>query len=189
MNFTSAELRKLAPAIAVLLGRPVKFCADRLESFLSDNHAREAKVHGRLAVDHDGKLMALDVSVTSGFGAYAAYPRGSIGDGMHAVHMQAAPYRLANFRGRVRGYYQNKAPSGILREVRTLLERYREELVKQSKHSKKENQHDPRKNLLVVGTPSVPANNPFYGRVGRRDWLRTPADAVAREIHLESTLR
>jgi carbon-monoxide dehydrogenase large subunit len=104
-------------AIAVLLGRPVKFCADRLESFLSDNHAREAKVHGRLAVDHDGKLMALDVSVTSGFGAYAAYPRGSIGDGMHAVHMQAAPYRLANFRGRVRGYYQNKAPSGILRAV------------------------------------------------------------------------
>ena len=104
-------------AIAVLLGRPVKFCADRLESFLSDNHAREAKVHGRLAVDHDGKLMALDVSITSGFGAYAAYPRGSTGEGLQAVHMQAAPYRLTNFRGRVRGYYQNKPPSGILRAV------------------------------------------------------------------------
>jgi carbon-monoxide dehydrogenase large subunit len=104
-------------AIAVLLGRPVKFCADRLESFLSDNHAREAKVLGRLAVDQDGKLVALDVSVTSGFGAYAAYPRGSIGEGMHAVHMQAAPYRLTNFRGRVRGYYQNKPPSGVLRAV------------------------------------------------------------------------
>jgi aerobic carbon-monoxide dehydrogenase large subunit len=104
-------------AIAVLLERPVKFCADRLESFLSDNHAREAKVLGRLGVDQDGKLMALDVSVTSGFGAYAAYPRGSIGDGMHAVHMQAAPYTLKNFRGRVRGYYQNKPPSGILRAV------------------------------------------------------------------------
>jgi aerobic carbon-monoxide dehydrogenase large subunit len=104
-------------AIAVLLGRPVKFCADRLESFLSDNHAREAKVHGRLALDRDGKLMALDVSVTSGFGAYAAYPRGSTGEGLQAVHMQAAPYRLTNFRGRVRGYYQNKPPSGILRAV------------------------------------------------------------------------
>jgi aerobic carbon-monoxide dehydrogenase large subunit len=104
-------------AIAVLLGRPVKFCADRLESFLSDNHAREAKVHGRLAVDHDGKLLALDVSITSGFGAYAAYPRGSTGEGLQAVHMQAAPYRLTNFRGRVRGYYQNKPPSGILRAV------------------------------------------------------------------------
>jgi carbon-monoxide dehydrogenase large subunit len=104
-------------AIAVLLGRPVKFCADRLESFLSDNHAREAKVLGRLAVDHDGKLMALDVSVTSGFGAYAAYPRGSVGEGFHAIHMQAAPYALKDFRGRVRGYYQNKPPSGVLRAV------------------------------------------------------------------------
>ena len=104
-------------AIAVLLGRPVKFCADRLGSFLSDNHAREAKVHGRLALDRDGKLMALDVSVISGFGAYAAYPRGSTGEALQAVHMQAAPYRLTNFRGRVRGYYQNKPPSGILRAV------------------------------------------------------------------------
>ncbi len=104
-------------AIAVLLGRPVKFCADRLESFLSDNHAREARVQGRLAVDRNGKLLALDVSVTSGLGAYAAYPRGSIGEGMHAVHMQAAPYALPNFRGRVRGYYQNKPPSGVLRAV------------------------------------------------------------------------
>jgi len=44
-------------AIAVLLQRPVKFCADRLESFISDNHAREAKVRGRLAVDAEGRML------------------------------------------------------------------------------------------------------------------------------------
>lgn len=104
-------------AIAVLLGRPVKFCADRLESFASDNHAREAKVHGRLAVDADGKLIAMEVAVASGFGAYSAYPRGSVGEGLQAVHMSAAPYRLPNFRGRVKGYYQNKPPSSVLRAV------------------------------------------------------------------------
>ena len=104
-------------AIAVLLGRPVKFCADRLESFVSDNHAREAKVHGRLAVDADGHLMAMEVSVVSGFGAYTNYPRGSVGEALQAVHMSAAPYRLPNFRGRARGYFQNKSPSGILRAV------------------------------------------------------------------------
>ena len=54
-------------ALAVLIGRPVKFCADRLESFVSDNHAREAKVRGRLAVDPDGILMAMEVDVVSGF--------------------------------------------------------------------------------------------------------------------------
>jgi aerobic carbon-monoxide dehydrogenase large subunit len=104
-------------AIAVLLGRRVKFCADRLESFVSDNHAREAKVRGRLAVDAGGHLMAMDVSVVSGFGAYSAYPRGCTGEALQAVQMSAAPYKLPNFRGRARGYFQNKAPSGVLRGV------------------------------------------------------------------------
>jgi carbon-monoxide dehydrogenase large subunit len=104
-------------AIAVLLGRPVRFCADRLESFVSDNHAREAKVHGRMAVDSDGHLLAMDVSIVSGFGAYAAYPRGSVGEALQAVHMSAAPYRMPHFRGRARGYFQNKSPSGVLRAV------------------------------------------------------------------------
>jgi carbon-monoxide dehydrogenase large subunit len=104
-------------AIAVLLGRPVKFCADRLESFASDNNAREAEVRGRLAVDASGKLMAMQIEVVSGFGAYSAYPRGSVGEGLQAVHMSGAPYRLANFRGRVKGYFQSKPPSGVLRAV------------------------------------------------------------------------
>jgi carbon-monoxide dehydrogenase large subunit len=104
-------------AIAVLLGRPVKFSADRLDSFVSDVHAREARVRGSLAVDADGHLLAMDVSVVSGFGAYANYPRGSVGEGLQAVHMSAAAYRLQNFRGQVRGYFQNKPPTGVLRGV------------------------------------------------------------------------
>lgn len=104
-------------AIAVLLGRPVKFSADRLELFVSDTQAREARVRGRLAVDADGRLMAMEVSVVSGFGAYVNYPRGSIGEGLQAVHMSAAAYRLPNFRGQVRGYFQNKPTSGVLRGV------------------------------------------------------------------------
>ncbi len=104
-------------AIAVLLGRPVKFCADRLESFISDNHAREATVKGRMAVDAEGKLLAMDLSVVSGFGAYSAYPRGSVGEALQAVMMAAAPYRMKSLRGRVRGYFQNKPPSGVLRAV------------------------------------------------------------------------
>ena len=85
-------------AIAVLLGRPVKFVADRLESFVSDVHAREVKVKGRLAVDASGTLLAMDVAVLHGMGAYSSYPRGSVGEGLQAVHMSAAPYRLAEFQ-------------------------------------------------------------------------------------------
>src|SRR5262249_37064222 len=64
-----------------------------------------------------GHLLAMEVSVRSGFGAYANYPRGNVGDALQAIHLAAAPYRLKNFRGRARGYFQNKAPSGILRAV------------------------------------------------------------------------
>ena len=104
-------------AVAVLLGRPVKFVADRLESFVSDGHAREAKVRGRLAVDAGGKLLAMEVTAVSGFGAYPNYPRGSVGEGLQTIHLSAAAYRLPNFRGQVRGYFQNKPPSGVLRGV------------------------------------------------------------------------
>lgn len=104
-------------AIAVLLGRPVKFIADRLEAFVSDVHAREAKVKGRLAVDANGALLAMDVDILHGMGAYSSYPRGSVGEGLHALHMSAAPYRLDGFSGRLRSYFQNKTPSGVLRAV------------------------------------------------------------------------
>jgi aerobic carbon-monoxide dehydrogenase large subunit len=104
-------------ALAVLLRRTVKFTADRLESFVSDIHARDAKVRGRLACDARGNLVAMEVSVRSGFGAYTNYPRGSTGEAVHSIHMPAAPYRLANFRGGARGYFQNKTPTGVLRAV------------------------------------------------------------------------
>jgi carbon-monoxide dehydrogenase large subunit len=104
-------------AIAMLLKRPVRFCADRLESFVSDNHAREAKVRGRLAIDPDGHVLAMEVSVIAGCGAYAVYPRGSAGEALQTVQMSGAPYRIANFRGKAQAYFQNKVPTGILRGV------------------------------------------------------------------------
>ena len=44
-------------ALAVMLGRPVKFTADRLESFVSDIHAREHRVKAELAVKRDGTIL------------------------------------------------------------------------------------------------------------------------------------
>src|SRR5437879_11288957 len=42
-------------ALSVMLRRPVKFVADRLESFLSDIHAREHKARVRLACTRSGR--------------------------------------------------------------------------------------------------------------------------------------
>lgn len=104
-------------AIAVLLGRTVRFQADRLESFLGDTHAREAVGVARLALDSTGRFLAIDAEVVSGLGAYQAYPRGSLTEGLHMAQMIAAPYQLDHFRARLRAAHQNKAPTGAYRGV------------------------------------------------------------------------
>src|SRR5438552_11354463 len=48
-----------ACALSLMLGRPVKFAADRYESFVSDIHARDHPVPAMLAVDRDGNMTAL----------------------------------------------------------------------------------------------------------------------------------
>ena len=96
-------------AIATMLRRPVKFVADRIESFVSDAHAREMQV--------DGRIVGLDVDVVAGFGAYSCYPRGSVGEALQAGQMAGAPYEVGSFRARVRGFYQNKVPTGAYRGV------------------------------------------------------------------------
>jgi carbon-monoxide dehydrogenase large subunit len=104
-------------AIATLLGRPVKFVADRLESFVSDAHAREAEVEGRIALDWDGRITALELDVIGGFGAYSCYPLSSVGEVLQAVQLAGAPYRIGALRGRMRGVYQNKVPTAAYRGV------------------------------------------------------------------------
>ncbi|MGE3932147.1 MAG: xanthine dehydrogenase family protein molybdopterin-binding subunit [Rhodospirillaceae bacterium] len=104
-------------AIARLLARPVRYAADRLEAFVADVHAREATVRARAAADADGRLLALEVDALFGFGAYSCYPRGSIGEAIQAVQLAGAPYDIPAFRGRARGAFQNKPPTGAYRAV------------------------------------------------------------------------
>lgn len=100
-----------------ILGRPVKYVADRMDAFLADAQARAATAHARMAVDPSGRILGIDVDLLAGHGAYSMYPRGSIGESVQAVQMVAAPYAFGAFRGRVRGAAQNKAPTGAYRGV------------------------------------------------------------------------
>lgn len=52
------------------LGRPVKWVATRGESFLADMQARDLATHAMLALDADGKFLALDVDHLSNIGAH-----------------------------------------------------------------------------------------------------------------------
>ena len=51
-------------------GRPVKWTATRLESFLSDTHGRDGVLEGELALDAEGRFLALRARTYMGVGAY-----------------------------------------------------------------------------------------------------------------------
>src|SRR5690349_21275624 len=52
------------------LARPVKWTADRSEAFLSDAHGRDHLTVAELALDRDGKFLAMRVRTTANLGAY-----------------------------------------------------------------------------------------------------------------------
>jgi carbon-monoxide dehydrogenase large subunit len=54
------------------IGRPVKWCASRVESFLTDTHGRDGLLEGELALDADGRFLGLRVRTCVGIGAYTS---------------------------------------------------------------------------------------------------------------------
>src|SRR5499427_7726758 len=50
--------------------RPIKWTAERSESFLADAHGRDHVTHAELALDKEGKFLALKAETTANMGAY-----------------------------------------------------------------------------------------------------------------------
>ena len=95
-------------ALAVMLRRPVKFIADRLESFLTDIHAREHKAKIRLACSRSGEILAFDLDDLTAIGPYSVYPRTSGIEGNQVVNLTGGPYRHRQYRARTRVVFTNK---------------------------------------------------------------------------------
>lgn len=104
-------------AIAKIMGRPVKFVADRLESFTTDIHARDHEIEARLAVAEDGRILAMDVDDWTAIGAYSVYPRTSAIEGNQVVNLCGGPYDFENYRARTSVVFQNKTPTCQYRAV------------------------------------------------------------------------
>jgi carbon-monoxide dehydrogenase large subunit len=97
-----------AVALSKMLRRPVKFVADRLESFVTDIHARDHRCKGRTAVDADGRITAFEIDDLTGIGPYSMYPRTSAIEANQVVNLVGGPYRTRNYRARARVVFQNK---------------------------------------------------------------------------------
>jgi len=97
-----------AVALSKLLKRPVKFVADRLESFVTDIHARDHRVHAKIGVKRDGSITAFAIDDLTGIGPYSVYPRTSGIEANQIVNLVGGPYTCPNYRARARVVFQNK---------------------------------------------------------------------------------
>ena len=95
-------------ALSVMLRRPVKFVADRLESFLTDIHAREHRAKVRLAVSRDGHILAFELDDLTGIGPYSVYPRTSGIEGNQVVNLVGGPYKHQHYRALMNVVFTNK---------------------------------------------------------------------------------
>jgi carbon-monoxide dehydrogenase large subunit len=95
-------------ALSKLLKRPVKFIADRLESFVTDIHARDHRVHAKIGIERNGTITAFAIDDLTGIGPYSVYPRTSGIEANQIVNLVGGPYTCANYRARARVVFQNK---------------------------------------------------------------------------------
>ena len=95
-------------ALSIMLRRPVKFVADRLESFLSDIHAREHRARVRLACTKAGEILAFDLDDLTAIGPYSVYPRTSGIEGNQVVNLTGGPYKHQKYRARMHVVFTNK---------------------------------------------------------------------------------
>jgi carbon-monoxide dehydrogenase large subunit len=96
------------------LGRPVKWCNNRVESFLSDSHGRDGILEGELALDARGKFLALRVRNHVGIGAYTTQ-YAAIFSTANTKNCLSSVYRIPTITIDVKMVFTNAAPLGPYR--------------------------------------------------------------------------
>jgi len=95
-------------ALSKLLNRPVKFVADRIESFVTDIHARDHRIKAKIGVKNDGTITAFEIDDLTGIGPYSVYPRTSGIEANQVVNLVGGPYKCPNYRAQTRVVFTNK---------------------------------------------------------------------------------
>jgi carbon-monoxide dehydrogenase large subunit len=91
------------------VGRPVKWTADRTESFLADAHGRDHVTTAELAVDGAGKILAMRVKTKANLGAYLSTFASSVPTYLYAP-LLSGQYDIPAIYCEVDGVYTNTAP-------------------------------------------------------------------------------
>ena len=90
-------------------GRPVKWTAERTESFQSDAHGRDHVTHAELALDEQGKILALRVKTLANMGAYLSTFASCVPTYLYAT-LLSGQYNIPAIYAEVDAIYTNTAP-------------------------------------------------------------------------------
>jgi carbon-monoxide dehydrogenase large subunit len=118
------------------LGRPVRWCASRLESFLADTHGRDGILEGEMALDAAGRILALRVATRVGIGAYASTYAAIIATN-NTKNCLSSVYAVPALHAEVKMILTNASPLGPYRgagrpEAIYLLERLMDKAAQQT---------------------------------------------------------
>ena len=91
------------------VGRPVKWTSDRTEAFLSDAHGRDHVTRAQLALDDNGKILALRAHTIANLGAYLSTFSSSVPTYLYAP-LLSGQYDIPAIYAEVDGVYTNTAP-------------------------------------------------------------------------------
>ena len=91
------------------VGRPIKWTAQRSESFLADAHGRDHVTHAELGLDEAGRFTALKVRTTANLGAYLSTFGSSVPTFLYGT-LLAGQYKTPNIHVQTLGVYTNTAP-------------------------------------------------------------------------------
>ncbi|WP_342642239.1 xanthine dehydrogenase family protein molybdopterin-binding subunit [Rhodoligotrophos ferricapiens] len=91
------------------VGRPVKWVSDRSEAFLADAHGRDHVTHAELALDQNGRFLALRVKTTANLGAYLSTFSSCVPTYLYAT-LLSGQYDLPAIYAEVDAVYTNTAP-------------------------------------------------------------------------------
>ncbi len=91
------------------LRRPVRWTATRSDHFVVDTHARDHVTRCAMALDGEGRILALDIDTIANVGAYLSGMGAGIPGAFYPPHVTGL-YDVPAARCRVRGVYSNTTP-------------------------------------------------------------------------------
>ena len=94
--------------------RPLKWCAERMEEFLAATHGRDLRSKAALALDADGRVLALRIDSLANVGAYAT-PAGVVIQLMIGPWVSTSVYDIGTIDIRIKAVMTHTSPTSAYR--------------------------------------------------------------------------